>query len=334
MLTADKVLARGHLALDWAASLVDETEGFRDAGKVINAYYKSIVAFTTGGRMREARQIANFVNKTFLVNGDVNHAEGDPTTPGFSNYRNAWVGRGAHVLGRYDMSAQIGDLVESQLDPLTGGLFADPTAPANERETCWGSTGSGVLALMAMGRWDAAARGGDYLLGMVDEQPVTKGKLYLRRDAKGALINKDIRQGLALVYSIDIGATGQVYWYLGIAMNAFANLYLATGDRKWVEAGYKVLEYFKNCDGEIYEIISNGKVAWGLAAMYAATHDQQFSKYAQDVWAWHYNVQSPDGRWLRVGQIASLEEQPLHITLDTTLERAFYMFELSRTLDI
>jgi hypothetical protein len=334
MLTADKLLARGHLALDWAATLVDDDEGFRGAGNVINGYYKSVVAFTTGGRVHDARRIANFIDKTFLVDGDINAAEGDPTAPGFSNYRNAWLGRGAHVLGRYDMSVAIGNLVESQLDPLTGGLFADPAAPADQRETCWGSTGSGALALMAMGRWAAAERAGDYLLAMVDEQPVTKGKLYLRRDAKGVLINKDIRQGLALVYSIDIGATGQVYWYLGIAMNTFANLYLGTGDRKWAEAGYKVLEYFKNCDDEIYEIISNGKVAWGLAAMYAATRDQQFQKYALDTWAWHCSVQSPDGRWLRVGQIASLDEQPLHITLDTTLERAFYMFELSRTLDI
>lgn len=334
MLTADKLLARGHLALDWAASLVDDDEGFRGAGNIINGYYKSVVAFTTGGRVAEARRIANYIDRTFLVGGDINALEGDPTGPGFSNYRNAWLGRGAHVLGRYDMSGKIGDFVEGQLDPLTGGLFADPAAPAEKRETCWGSTGSGALALIAMGRLGAAVRAGDYLLGMIEEQPDTKGKLYLRRDAKGAIIDKDIREGLALVYSIDIGATGQVYWYLGIAMNTFANLYLATGDRKWIDGGYKVLEYFKNCDDEIFEIISNGKVAWGLAAMFAATGDEQFKKYALDAWAWHYNVQSPDGRWLRVGQIASLEEQPLHITLDTTLERAFYMFELSRTLDI
>jgi hypothetical protein len=334
MLTADKLLARGHLALDWAAGLVDEQEGFRGVGNIINGYYKSVVAFTTGARLREARQIANFIKATFLVDGDVNACPGDTTAPGFSNYRNAWVGRGVHVLGRYDMSAAIGDFVESQMDPVSGGLAAVPFVPEAEREYCWGSTGSGVLALMAMGRWEAAARGGAFLVGMIEEQPATKGKLYLRRRADRTLIDSDIRQGLALTYSIDVGAKGQIYWYLGIAMNAFANLYLATGDKKWTDAGYKVLEYFKNCDGEVYEIISNGKVAWGLAAMYAATRDRQFAKYAQDVWAWHYNVQSPDGRWLRVGQFGSLDEQPLHITLDTTLERAFYMFELSRTLDV
>lgn len=334
MLTADKLLARGHLALDWAASLVDDEVGFRDAGNIINGYYKSVVAFTTGGRVSEARRIANYIEKTFLVNGDINALEGDPTGPGFSNYRNAWLGRGVHVLGRYDLSRALGNFIEGQIDPLTGGLFADPHAPAEKRETCWGSTGSGVLALIAMGRLAAAQRAGDYMIAMMDDQPDAKGKLYLRRDASGKIIDKDIREGLALVYSIEMGTPGQVYWYVGMAMNACANLYLATGDRKWIDGGYKAFEYFKNCHEEIYQIISNGKVAWGLAAMYAVTGDAQFKKHALDAWQWHYDVQSPDGRWLRVGQIASLEEQPVHITLDTTLERAFYMFELSRTLDI
>lgn len=334
MLTADKMLARGQKSLDWAAGLVDEEQGFRGAGNIINGYYKSLVAFTTGGRMREARIMADFVDRVFLKDGDLNGRADDPTTKGFSNYRNAWAARGTHVLGRYDMSGALADTVERNLHPGFGGLAAIPGLPEQQREYCWGSTGSGILGLMAAGRWEAAARGGEFLIGMIDEQPVTTGKLYLRRRADGTLITADTREGLALTYSIDIGTPGQIYWYLGIAMNSFANLYLATEDKKWIDAGYKVLEYFKNCADDIYEIISNGKVAWGLGAMYAATKDRQFAKLTQDVWAWHYNIQSEDGRWLRVGQFDSFEEQPLHITLDTTLERAFYMFELSRTLDV
>ena len=334
MLSAEKLLARGHLALDWAAGMVDSEVGYRGAGNIINGYYKSVIAFTTGARMREARIMADFIAKTFHRDGDHNTFPGDPTSKGLANYRNAWLGRGYQVLGRYDLAVATGAFVEGQLHPQHGGLAALPGQPEEDREYCWGSTGSGILALLALGRNEAAIRGGEFLLGMVEEQPITKGKLYLRRNAEGRIINEDKREGLALVYSIDIGTPGQVYWYLGIAMNAFANLYLATGDRKWVDAGYKVFEYFRNCPDDIYEIISNGKVAWGLGAMHLATRDAVFAKEAQDVWAWHYNIQSDDGRWLRVGQFDSLDEQPLHITIDTTMERAFYMFELSRTLDV
>lgn len=334
MFTADDLLARGHLALDWAAGLVEGDAGFRGAGTHINAYYKSVVAFTTGGRVREARLLADHVRRVYWKDGNANTHPDDPTAKGLANYRSAWLGRGLHVLGRYDMARATGDFVVGQMHPETGGLAALPNVPEAEREYCWGSTGSAVLALLAMGRVADAARGGGFIADLIYEQNVTTGKIYLRRGADGQIIRDDRREGLALGYAIDIGTPGQIYWYLGMAMNVFGNLYLATGDDRWREAGYEAFALFKACADDVYRIISNGKVAWGLGAMYAATKDPQFADEAQKVWAWHYEIQSPDGRWLRVGQFDSFDDQPLHVTLDTTLERAFYMFELSRTLDI
>ncbi|MEM8588583.1 MAG: hypothetical protein AAGG65_11025 [Pseudomonadota bacterium] len=334
MTTSDFYLKRGQLALGWAASLVDPDIGFQGAGNVINAYYKSIVAMTTGARIREARVLAQFVERTFYKDGDVNTLPDDPTAQGLANYRCAWIGRGLQVLGRYDMAANIGRLVESQMHPVTGGLATLANQPPADRVYCLGSTGSAVLAFLAMGKVEAARRGGAFIAGLLDEQPVTKGKFYLLRNADGEIIREDRKQGLAMVSSIDIGTPGQVYWYIGMAMNACASLYLATGEQRWLDAGHKAYALFQHCADDIYRIISNGKVAWGLGWMHLATRDPAFAKAAQDVWAWHCDIQADDGRWLRVGQFDSLDVQPLHITLDTTLERAFYMFELSRTLDI
>ena len=334
MLTSQDYLARGHRALDWAAALVDGENGFRDAGLHINGYYKSIVAMTTGARIREARLLARYIERSFYRDGDVNTLAEDPTSKGLANYRTAWLGRGLHVLGRYDLSRGIGNFVESQMHPLTGGLATQAHRPREDRVYCLGSTGSAVLAFLAMGRIEAARRGGAFIAGLLDEQPVTKGKFYLLRDANGEILREDRKEGLAMVSSIDIGTPGQVYWYIGMAMNACASLYLATGEARWLDAGHKAFALFQNCSDDIYEIISNGKVAWGLGWMHAATRDPKFAKAAQDVWAWHCDIQSDHGPWLRVGQFDSLDVQPLHITLDTTLERTFYMFELSRTLDI
>jgi hypothetical protein len=334
MLLSEDYLKCGHLALDWASTLVDRQTGFDGAGNLINGYYKSIVAMTTGARIREARLLAQFIDRTFFRGGDINTLPDDPTAQGLANYRTAWCGRGLHVLGRYDMSSAIGRFIEGQMHPVTGGLSTLAGQPPGERVYCLGSTGSAVLALLAMGRVEAARRGGAFIEGLIEDQPVTSGKFYLLRNAAGEIIREDRQQGLAMVSSIDIGTPGQVYWYIGMAMNACASLYLATSETRWRDAGYKAFALFENCADDIYEIISNGKVAWGLGWMHAATGDPNFAKAAQDVWAWHCDIQSDDGRWLRVGQFDSLDEQPLHITIDTTIERAFYMFELSRTLDI
>lgn len=335
MLTAAEMLERGHRTLDWATGILNGDEGFRGAERLINGHYKATTAFMAGGRVAEARKLARHLDKTFRTDGDFHGVTDDPTNVGLRTYRNAWIARGLHVLGRYDMSVATADFLSALVDPTTGGMPMNHTTGPNEKELEWGTTGSSALAFMMMGRWQEAIRCGEFLLGMLEEQPGESGLIYLRRRAKdGKLIREVERQGLATVYSIDIGGTGQIYWYLGIAMNTFAGLLMATGEERWREGGYRLLTLMKACSEEIYESISNGKVCWGLAGMYAATRDPQFMKMALEAWAWHCAIQAPDGRWLRVGQIASLEEQPLHVTLDTSLERAFYMFELSRTLDV
>lgn len=334
MATSQEYLKQGHKALDWAVSLMEADGGFRDAGLNINGYYKSVVALTTGARIAEARRVAQYIERTFYRDGDINTLPDDPTAKGLANYRAAWLGRGMQVLGRYDLSRGLGNLVESQLHPVTGGLAVRANEPPEERLYCLGSTGSAVLAFLAMGRVEAARRGGGFMAAMIDEQPASQGKLYLFRKADGQILREDRREGLAMVSSIALGTPGQVYWYIGMAMCTFASLHLATGEARWREAGYRAFELFQHCADDLYQSITNGKVAWGLGWMHAATGDAQFAKAAQEVWAWHCDVQSDHGPWLRVGQFPSFEEQPLHITIDTTLERAFYMFELSRTLDI
>jgi hypothetical protein len=199
------LLKRGHRALDWAAGLVDPDEGFRDAGPVINGDCKSVVAFTAGARLREARLIADHVQRAFWRDGDVNTRAEDPTAGGLGNCRNARLGRGFHALGRYDLSVPTGAFLAGQLHPQTGGLAALPGKPEAEREYCWGSTGSAVLGLLAMGRIDDARRAGGFIADLLDEQPRDKGKICLRRGADGAILREDRREDLALGYSIDIG---------------------------------------------------------------------------------------------------------------------------------
>lgn len=323
MPTSDNYIARGHRALDWASGLIDGQNGFHNAGIHINGYYKSIVAMTTGARVAQARRLASYIDRTFHRDGDINTLATDPTSKGLANYRAAWLGRGFHVLGRYDLSRAVGNFVESQMHPITGGLAVQAHKPPEDRAYCLGSTGSAVVAFLAMGRVEAARRGGSFISGLLDEQPVTSGKFYLLRDASGNILKEDSKECLQAVSSIDIGTYGQVYWYIGIAMTACASLYLATGEDRWLDAGHKAYALFQNCADDVYETITNGKVAWGLGWMHAATGDPKFAKAAEDVWAWHCSIQSDHGPWLRVGQFESLEMQPLHMTLDTTLERAF-----------
>ena len=131
---------------------------------------------------------------------------------------------------------------------------------------------------------------------------------------------------------IELGNTGQTYWYLGMSMTAFAGLLLATRDEKWKDAADKICACIEKCDDELYTAITNGKVAWGSGAMYAATGDEKFGKLSKKIWTWVMETQTEDGVWVRPPQYDSIDEQPLDTTIDTSLERACYMFQLAKTL--
>lgn len=330
MFTAQQLIEAGNRTVAWASGHLNEDGSFRGVEERILAYYKAPMAFALAGRVGEAAAVANHLRGTFFRNGDFHAVQDDPTSGGSKNYRNAWIARGLHTLGFYDLSVPTGDFLESEMDRNTGGVLTTSSVAGQHREMDWGSTCSTVIALLAMGRREPAVRCGDFLVRMLDDQNGGGEALYLRRDSSGEIIT-DMIDRPANLYSVMIGQTGQAYWYLGMAMVAFAGLYRWTGDEKWKKAGDRVYDIVSRCDDEVYATITNGKVAWGAGAMFAATGDRKFGLLADRIWTWVCETQTPEGVWLRPGA-ETVADQALDVSLDTSLERASYMFDLGKTL--
>jgi len=330
MFTAQQLIEAGNKTVEWASGHLNEDGSFGGVEERILAYYKAPMAFALAGRAGEAAAVANHLKSTFYRNGDFHAVKDDPTSGGSKNYRNAWIGRGLHTLGFYDLSVPTGDFLESEMDGKTGGVLTASSVEGRDRETDWGNTCSTAIAMLAMGRREAAVRCGDFLAQMLDDQDGGGEALYLRRDGSGEIIT-DMTGRPANLYAVMIGETGQVYWYLGMAMVAFAGLYRWTGDEKWKKAGDRIYDIVSRCDDEVYAIITNGKVAWGAGAMFAATGDGKFGRLSDKIWTWVCDTQTPEGVWLRPGA-ETVADQALDVSLDTSLERASYMFDLAKTL--
>ena len=43
-------------------------------------------------------------------------------------------------------------------------------------------------------------------------------------------------------------------------------------------------------------------------------------------------TQTENGLWIRRPEYSSINDQPLETTIDTSLERAFYMFQLAKAI--
>jgi rhamnogalacturonyl hydrolase YesR len=128
-------------------------------------------------------------------------------------------------------------------------------------------------------------------------------------------------------WNLQIGGRKQSYWYIGIAMYAFARLYRATGDDHWTESADKVLEFALACRDDFFRNMNTSKVAWGAAQMAKISTDPRYRSLAMEVADWMAESQHPSGIWVRNPDAHDEKTQPLPITLDTTLDRAFYLTE-------
>ena len=320
----------GNKTINWVTEQLNLDGTFSGIERHILAYYKAPMTFAEAGRVTEAKAIAQHLRNTFFEDGDFHAVKDDPTSGGLKNYRTAWIGRSLHQLGFLDLSNSAGAFLESEMVPKHHGILEDSEIHGYPREMDWGATCSAILAFLTMGRVDSAAACGDFLVKMIDDQP-NKNKFYLKRDLKGEII-VDLMDRQLITHVIEFAKNQQIYWYLGMSMTAFAGLLLMTQEEKWSQAADKILKYIERCNDELFTAITNGKVAWGSGAMFSATGDEKYSKLSKQIWRWVMETQTENGLWIRRPEYNSINDQPLDITIDTSLERAFYMFQLAKAI--
>ena len=133
-------------------------------------------------------------------------------------------------------------------------------------------------------------------------------------------------------WNIGIGENKQTYWYIGIAMYAFARLYRATGEKHWLQSADKLLEFALACREDFAGNMNTSKLAWGASQMALFSTDTRYRELAIEVADWMAESQSPSGIWVRNPDAHTEETQPIPITLDATLDRAFYLTEVIAAL--
>jgi len=319
---------------DWAISLVAEN-GFRDCAPAILAYYKFPVAMLHLGHAAQAAHILGVTERLFYRDGDFHANTGDCSVanPGRS-YRNGWLAWGAHAIGAFHLSEPTADRLESSLDARTGGAPDDDAVPQAEKRFLAGATASVANALLNCGRVDSAIRAGNFLRQLFDEQSAGATRVLLARDALGALIDPDVHGMTAgrENFVFDLECSGQICWIFGFTLRMYARLFRATRDQAWIDSAQRIRVWLDRAHESLYTNITNGKVAWGAAEMYGATGDASWRELALRIGGWICSEQDASGVWVRRPQFESQEQQPLPISLDTSIERMFYMIDIQRAL--
>lgn len=247
------------------------------------------------------------------------------------NYRNAWLAYGAQRLGAEHLSGPTLDFLVGTLSPSTGAAPHNDLLDASQRYYDIGTNASVAHAMLAAGRVDVASRLGEFLKDVVMTQPADASRVYQARDAHGQPLNVTGSKLIQRQYWVEVGAPNQSYWILGFALKVFGLLLKTTRDSAWLAPATRILAWLERCHPDSVANITCAKLSWGAAEMFAATGDNAWREIAAKSIGYVATSQSPDGIWVRP-DYPWWFPQPLLVTLDTSVERMFYLLEVPRSL--
>lgn len=317
-------------ALAWADGLLGPEGSFDCAENAVGAYYLAPLAFANGGRIDRANLICEYVRGRFFRDGDINELADEPASQ-VANFRNAFFGVSAHRVGVWDMAFAIADGLERRQHPQLGG-FSNHNVDDASRVLDIGSSAAALMCLLTTGRIDAARRTGDFICGqMIESQPQPERRVLLRRTWDGDWIT-EFTESDATRYRIELGVSGQVYWFLGITMSALGQLYIATGEDRYLRSARRVFGWAVDCHPGAFADLTAAKVGWGASVLFAATGEEQFAVRARYVSHVLCVTRLAEGVWLRRPAVTRLADQDVATSLDTTLERICWLIEMARNL--
>jgi hypothetical protein len=295
-----------------------------------------------------ARKYADLLEKSYLredgdfrMSRDVKGWVHLPSSPANRYiYGNGWATAGLQKIGAYGAARAALKFLERFQDPETGGFFSRydiPSGTIDRTRVDTSCTCSGVLALLACGRFDEAVRGGDFLLRMLEDQPEKDRFFYTTREKGTGVLTDvfheenpaDVGGRKHFCVSTEHNALYEMVWFIGMPMKILACLFETTGEKKYLEGGREYFRFFNKMSAERWNNNSGTKVMWGAAELYKQTGDAEYRDAAAKILAWLVESRHESGVWVHSLWYKSLEDQPFQATLDLVQE---YVSEFSDVL--
>ncbi len=249
------------------------------------------------------------------------------------NYRNAWFCWGAHLVGANALCTAGLNLLEKTLHAELGAAHHSNAAPEHARIYDLGTNASVANTFLQCGRVEAALRVGEFMKRLVMAQSADATDMVLALDTLGKPLQlEQVSSKVAKkLYFLSTANTDQVYWLLGFAIKVFASLHRETGNTEWLVPAQRILIWLNRCPTDFVHNVTSAKIGWGAAEMFKQTGDIAWRDLAIRVTHSIVTTQSPNGIWIRP-DFPRWVPQPLLVSMDTSIERMFYLREIPHSL--
>ena len=233
------------------------------------------------GMSGAAGRLLNWVRRNgFTPDGDFGPRPADELDSYYYTYHNAWVIKGAHRLGQFDLAQRGMDFLMRFHDPESGGFYSSPSErDASTEQDLWVVSGSGWCAIYT-GRLDVARGLGTWMKGMMDDQPNYPEEMWTVYSRESGLIT-EVRDGDDFRYVLTRDESrDQSFFHPGIAAGFLSRLYMATGEEEWLDLARRYMLFCDYVGDYHFRLLRAGKVGWAASMMYTLTGETKYGDMA------------------------------------------------------
>ncbi|MEW6359850.1 MAG: prenyltransferase/squalene oxidase repeat-containing protein [Planctomycetota bacterium] len=255
--------------------------GYIWEGFVKDAYHKQPYSWSVSGLYAPVHRLLNWVKKTTLQpEGGLKDYNGDV-------YKQSWFFQGCHRSGRFDISYPIMEFLLSCQRPC-GGF---PHFPKHEVCRALATAWTGVSALY-FGRLDVAEKVSEWCVRLLD-QPARE-KFFFQTTNDGKLLTDETDPKGAF---IDFAKPNQCYWELSLPWMHMGRMYMATGDKEFLDHAEKFFEIHRRFYKDQFHWMGSGKSSLAAAIHYLNTDDTRARDGVLEFLDYLQSVQHPNGGW-------------------------------------
>ena len=282
---------------DWLLQFVNEDGSIGPAADDL-CYYRVPWTLALVGEIEAATRVLEWIKRHMLTPEGA--FEGVTPQGGFEDrygsYPLACLLVGAVLLQRFDIVQPCTRRLLGWQDPESGGFFHDwrRRTSADEQEifpTCQAG-----MSLIIAGEVEAARRSGTWMERLWHLQPDSRQRLYAVYTPDAGLVTEFAADRKAL-YVTEKGEPWQHHFNGGIGAAFLSHLYLATGERRWLDLARSYQDFSMTTDDCQFQSMQTCKSGWGSGLLYVATGEEEYGEWSGRMADWFCHHQHDDGHW-------------------------------------
>lgn len=271
---------------------------FGNPQRGVKEYFKVLSAYHVCGHTAQANHLCQWIRTLGMTsNGDFG-----PRPAGGREYDyiypNAWIIIGAHQLGWFDISQKGMEFLGDFWDPKSGGFYSSGLEREASTKQDLIYSGFAGLAALYTGNIDMARGVGRWMKNLLKVQPSFPQKLYTVYSRNQGLHTQfDIDSQFRYLLSGIDSSGDQPFFQVGVAGGFLARLFLATGEKEWLDLAKEYLLLAELANNHLFHLIRAGKVGWAASLLFILTGEPKYKDMATRIGDFLVSTQARQGYW-------------------------------------